>query len=92
MLFSFKNKEIVLKPMTTAEMEKFKEKKPKDVAENTPKSLHILTKKCFQAESIELGVIYAAVVKEVSGVHCSTKVFSDCRIKLCLPWIAEGVL
>ncbi|KAG5557605.1 hypothetical protein RHGRI_007755 [Rhododendron griersonianum] len=28
-----------------AEMEKYKEKKPKDVAENKPKSLHILTKK-----------------------------------------------
>ncbi|KAG5564865.1 hypothetical protein RHGRI_000907 [Rhododendron griersonianum] len=42
------------------------EKKPKDVAENKPKSLHILTKKCFQAESMELGVIYAVVVKEVS--------------------------
>ncbi|CAL5428331.1 unnamed protein product [Camellia sinensis] len=66
--FSFKNKEIVLKPMTTAEMEKFKEKKPRDVTENKPKSLHILTKKCFQAESMELGVIYAVVVKEVSDL------------------------
>ncbi|XP_028056995.1 uncharacterized protein LOC114260987 [Camellia sinensis] len=66
--FSFKNKEIVLKPMTTAEMEKFKEKKPKDVTENKPKSLNILTKKCFQAESMELGVIYAVVVKEVSDL------------------------
>ncbi|CAL5349722.1 unnamed protein product [Camellia sinensis] len=66
--FSFKNKEIVLKPMTTAEMGKFKEKKPRDVTENKPKSLHILTKKCFQAESMELGVIYAVVVKEVSDL------------------------
>ncbi|KAF7144488.1 hypothetical protein RHSIM_Rhsim04G0004700 [Rhododendron simsii] len=70
--FSFKNKEIVLKPMNTAEMEKYKEKKPKDVAENKPKSLHILTKKCFQIESMELGVIYAVVVKEVSESAAAT--------------------
>ncbi|KAL6971812.1 hypothetical protein U1Q18_031493 [Sarracenia purpurea var. burkii] len=54
--------------MTTAEMGKFKEKKPKDFAENKLKSLHILTKKCFQVESMKLRVIYAVVVKEVSGL------------------------
>ncbi|XP_058191258.1 uncharacterized protein LOC131308354 [Rhododendron vialii] len=59
--FSFKNKEIVLKPMNTTEMEKYKEKNPKDVAENKP-----ITRKCFQAETMELGVIYAVGVKEVS--------------------------
>ncbi|KAF7135648.1 hypothetical protein RHSIM_Rhsim08G0121000 [Rhododendron simsii] len=70
--FSFKNKEIVLKPMNPAEMEKYKEKKPKGVAENKPKSLHILTKKCFQIESMELGVTYAVVVKEVSESAAAT--------------------
>ncbi|KAF7147941.1 hypothetical protein RHSIM_Rhsim03G0243100 [Rhododendron simsii] len=70
--FSFKNKEIVLKPMNTTEMEKYKEKKPKGVAENKPKSLHIRTKKCFQIESMELGVIYAVVVNEVSESAAAT--------------------
>jgi hypothetical protein len=64
--FSFKNKDIILKPMTTAEMEKHKENKPKNAADVKTNSLHILTKRRFQDESMETGVIYAVVVKEVS--------------------------
>ena len=58
--------------MTMAETEKHKEKKPKDVTDAKPNSLHILTKRRFQAESMEIGVIYAVVMKEVSKTAAVT--------------------
>jgi len=65
-------KEVVLKPMTLAEMNKFKESKPKVVEgnkkrdlENNIKLLHILTKKNFQVECHKAGVVFAVIAQEV---------------------------
>ena len=65
-------KEVVLKPMTLAEMNKFKESKPKVVEgnkkrdlENNIKLLHALTKKNFQVESHKVGVVLVVIAQEV---------------------------
>ncbi|XP_024200577.1 uncharacterized protein LOC112203910 [Rosa chinensis] len=65
--FLFNKKKVVLKPMQAAEMAKYKGKASKGVGSNK-KSLHILTKKKFQVESEEAGVIYAVVAKETVGI------------------------
>ncbi|KAL5715946.1 hypothetical protein ACHQM5_017696 [Ranunculus cassubicifolius] len=72
--FLFKSKKIVLKPMRTAEMEKYKVNKSKShVGEkatgDVKKPLHILTKKKFEQESKETAVMYALVMKEVEETH-----------------------
>ena len=60
--------EVILKPMTLAEMNKFKESKPKVVEvykkrdlENNTKLLHVLAKKKFQVESHKAGVVFAVI-------------------------------
>ena len=65
-------KEVVLKPMTLAEMNKFKESKPKVVEgkkkrdlENNIKLLHVLTKKNFQVESHKAGVVFVVIAQQV---------------------------
>ncbi|XP_065633409.1 uncharacterized protein LOC136069134 [Quercus suber] len=65
-------KEVVLKPMTLAEMNKFKESKPTIVEgnkkrdlENNIKLLHVLTKKNFQVASHKAGVVFAIIAQEV---------------------------
>ena len=50
--------------MTIAEIGKYRVQKSTKVPETKKNSLHILTKKRFQHESKENGVIYVVVVKE----------------------------
>nr|XP_024931657.2 uncharacterized protein LOC107422641 [Ziziphus jujuba var. spinosa] len=50
--FMFKGRKVVLKPMTVAEMDKYKVEKPSKVSNNPQKSLHILTKKNFERENL----------------------------------------
>ena len=64
--FMFKNQKVVLKPMTIAEIGKYRVQKSIKVPETKKNSLHILTKKKFQHESKENGVIYDVVVKELN--------------------------
>ena len=55
----------MLKSMTTVEMKKYRIQKSTKVVEGMKSSLHILTKKKFQNESMEIWVMYALVMKEV---------------------------
>ena len=63
--FMFKNPKVVLKPMTAAEMGKYRIQKSTKAAKGMKSSLHILTKNKFQHESKENGVIYVVIMKEV---------------------------
>ena len=65
-------KEVVLKPMTSAEMNNSMKSKPKVVEgnkkryfENNTKLLHVLTKKNFLVESHKVGVVFAVIVREI---------------------------
>ena len=63
--FMFKNQKVGLKPMTAAEMGKYRIQKSTKAVEGMKSSLHILIKKKFQHESKENEVIYVVIMKEV---------------------------
>ena len=64
--FMFKNQKVVFKPMTIAEIGKYQVQRSTKALESKKNFLHILTKKRFQHESKENGVIHALVVKELN--------------------------
>ena len=69
----FKNQKVMLKPMTATEMGKYQIQKSTKVVEGMKSSLHILTKKKFQYENKENGVIYAVIMKDVGNISSIRK-------------------